>query len=105
MLIYNTTYLVENEFYPQWINWIQETLIPFMLSTAGFSEPQIAKVLSGESVKETSYSVQFKISDKSELNDWMQKHGEDFSQLCSAKFGNHVLFFSTMLELITNDDK
>jgi len=73
MLIFNTTYLVENEFYPQWINWVQASLIPFMMSTADFSEPQIAKVLTGESVKETSYSVQFKISDKSKLNDWMQK--------------------------------
>ncbi|MBP9016660.1 MAG: DUF4286 family protein [Paludibacteraceae bacterium] len=105
MLIFNTTYLVENEFYPQWINWVQASLIPFMMSTADFSEPQIAKVLTGESVKETSYSVQFKISDKSKLNDWMQKHGEDFSQLCTAKFGNHVLYFSTLLELITDYDK
>ncbi|HRS24786.1 MAG TPA: DUF4286 family protein [Paludibacteraceae bacterium] len=103
MLIFNTTYLVENEFYPQWINWVQESLIPFMMSTAGFSEPQIAKVLSGESVKETSYSVQFKISDKSALNDWMRQYGEDFAKLCSANFGNHVLFFSTMLELISDD--
>lgn len=100
MLIFNTTYLVSDKVYGAWIKWLNEEHIPFMLSTAAFSKPQIAKVLSNEAQEGTSFSVQFHIFDMSTLEIWNEQYGKEFNNSCLNKFGTEVLMFSTILELL-----
>ncbi|MDD3078372.1 MAG: DUF4286 family protein [Paludibacter sp.] len=100
MLIFNTTYKVETDSYAQWLKWVNTFHIPFMLESGEFSKPQLAKVIGSEDDGGSSFSLQFHIKDMDTLMNWHRNHVEDFQQKCAVEFGNKVIFFSTVLEII-----
>jgi hypothetical protein len=100
MLILNTTFLVSDEVQNQWLNWVREQHIPFMLNTKYFKKPQIAKVLGNDTADGTSYSVQFQVNDSETLEKWHSEFAGKYEQSCYQVFGNEALFFSTILEIL-----
>lgn len=101
MLIFNTTYLVRDKVYGIWYKWLYEVHIPMMLDSGFFDSPQVAKIISTESEEATSsYSVQFRIADMASLKNWNNIHGESFANHATKHFGEDVLFFSTIMEIM-----
>lgn len=100
MLIYNTTYLVNNKKMVAWMKWIKETHIPFMRKTGNFTAPQLAKILFTEDNESTSFSVQFKIKDLDALGVWNELYADELQKEILEIFDKDVLPFSTVLELI-----
>ncbi len=100
MLILNTTFLVSDEIQNQWLEWVREQHIPFMLNTKYFIKPQIAKIISNDATDGTSYSVQFQINNRETLEKWQREFAGKFEQNCYKIFGNEALFFSTILEIV-----
>jgi len=103
MLVFNTTYLVSDKVYGIWLKWVVEQHIPFMLNSAVFSKPQVAKVLADEDQDGTSFSVQFHVQDMETLKRWAHNYSEIFKSDFGAKFGTEALFFSTTLELMYSE--
>lgn len=101
MLIFNTTYLVSDAVLTDWHVWMKEHHIPFMLQYQQFSKPQVAKVITSQQQEGTSFSVQFHISDMKALSVWNQDFGSEFQENCAKKFGQEVIFFTTILELVS----
>jgi hypothetical protein len=102
MLIFNTTFLVSDRYHGAWLKWSREFLIPFMLESGEFTQPQVAKVLTGDEQEGTSFSVQFHIVDMDALVSWNAEYASRFQAEVTEKFGQEVLFFSTVLEIIDN---
>lgn len=100
MLILNTTYLVSDKMYGVWFKWLYEHHIPFMLNSGYFEKPQVAKVLSNEPQDGTSYSVQFQTANMRSLEAWNGKYAEAFLEEFSMQFGEEVLLFSTVLQVL-----
>ncbi len=100
MFIYNTTYLVPDRQYGIWVKWVREQHIPKM-AKAGFLKPQLARVLTTDPEQEgSSVSVQFQIESIEQINEWYEAEGASVQQELSAMFGEEVLSFSTVLEII-----
>jgi len=100
MLIFNTTYKVSTDFRDSWLQWIHDFHIPFMLEAGTFSSPQIARVVGSEDEQGISFSVQFRIDDMELLKNWHRVNATAFQNNCRERFGNNVIFFTTVLELI-----
>lgn len=100
MLIFNTTFLVSDALHGKWMKWVKEEHIPFMLTSETFTQPQLAKVYSQEDQEGTSFSLQFLVSDLSELEKWHMDYAVAFEKIMLEKFGSEVLFFATILEII-----
>ncbi|HLP04066.1 MAG TPA: DUF4286 family protein [Paludibacter sp.] len=100
MLIYNTTYLVSDQEHNNFLKWIREEHIPFMLESTYFSKPQMTRIITGSEQEGTSFSVQFHVNNLQTLKLWNQKYSTLFQENCSKKFGTEVLFFTTIMELI-----
>jgi len=100
MLIFNTTFLVSDHVSGQWIKWIREEHIPFMLASKTFSKPQLAKVYTQEDQEGTSYSLQFHVADLHTLENWHIEYAKTFEKQFAEKFGTKVVFFATILEII-----
>lgn len=100
MLIYNTTFLVNNKLSLIWMKWVEDVHIPFMRKTGKFMAPQIARVLFTEDKESTSYSVQFKIENIESLGVWSELYADHVQREIFDKFGKEVLPFSTVLEII-----
>lgn len=100
MLIFNTTYLVPDNLYKNWIKWLREENIPFMLRSGYFDKPQIAKVYVQQEQEGESFSVQFNVSGLDELEQWHIKYAEEFQLEFKQRFGEEIMFFATVLEII-----
>jgi len=100
MLIFNTTYLVSDDVHNNWLKWIREQHIPFMLDSTYFSHPQVARVITSDKQEGTSFSVQFRVDDMRTLKRWNQEYNKAFQDNCSQQFGTEVIFFTTVLELV-----
>ncbi len=100
MVIINTTFLVSDKVYGSWMKWLREDYIPFMLESGTLSDVQAAKVLSDEVQEGTSVSVQFRADDLATLQLWRSKYEFKIQMNCVRKFGEEVLFFSTVLEVL-----
>lgn len=100
MLIFNITFLVSDAALAAWYKWTPEQFIPFMLQFKPFSQPQVAKIISSHVQEGTSFSVQFHIRDMETLNIWNGRFGKAFQENCTREFGNDVIFFTTVLEII-----
>ncbi len=104
MYIYNTTYLVVKEVYSEWFSWVKSTHIPSM-QKMGFSNPQVSKVLiTDPEQKEFSMSVQFKIDTLEALNRWSESRLQEIRNDIHKQFGEKVLPFDTVLEIIETND-
>ncbi|GAB1415688.1 DUF4286 family protein [Paludibacter sp.] len=83
------------------MKWVKEEHVPFMLKGDTFSTPQIAKVLSHQDEQDgISYSVQYRADSTTKLNEWYEKNGHAMEDGCIKNFGESVLFFPTILEII-----
>lgn len=100
MLIFNTTYLVSDKAHGAWLKWVREQHIPFMLDSAYFTQPQVARVITSDKEEGTSFSVQFRISDMRTLKLWNREYSAAFQENFTKQFGTEVLFFTTVLEMI-----
>ena len=100
MNIFNITYLVSDKVHEEWLEWIREEHIPFMLSSDYFTQPQVARVITSAKEEGTSFSVQFHVQDMHTLKLWNKEYSLLFKENCSQKFGEDVLFFTTVLELL-----
>ena len=100
MLVFNTTYLVSHEKHDAWHKWLYEHHIPAMVDSGYFSKPQVAKVLTNEQQNGVSFSVQFHIENMALLEAWNEKYTKAFLADFSKRFGQEILLFSTVLEII-----
>ncbi|MBN2766473.1 MAG: DUF4286 family protein [Paludibacteraceae bacterium] len=100
MLIFNTTYLVPDKHYESWIKWLRKDCIPFMLQSEYLRHPQLAKVYAEEAQDGESYSVQFHVAGLEELEKWHLKYANEFQNMLRTKFGQEILFFATVLEIM-----
>ena len=101
MLIYNTTFLVATPLVEIWKQWAATELLHFMQADKRMTEGQIARVVSHENETEgVSFTVQFKIADMPTLHAWHADNANSFQSLCNKRFGQQVVFFSTILEII-----
>lgn len=101
MLIFNFTFLVSDKVRDKWLHWVRETHIPEMISSGYFTEPRLAKILSTHEQDGSSYSIQYQIDDKYKLNTWNQRFAKEMEKNCAALFGEEVLLFTTVLEVIS----
>lgn len=100
MLILNITFIVAEGFDDKWLQWVNETHIPYMISSGYFTEPRLVKVISDNGLKDTSYAVQYLIEDMQMLETWQQKFNAKMELDCALVFGEDVFIFSTVLEII-----
>jgi len=100
MLIFNTTYLVSDKVHGDWLKWVREQHIPFMLDSAYFSKPQVARIITSDKQEGTSFSVQFHVNDLQTLKLWNKEYNSRFQENCSQQFGTEVVFFTTVLEVV-----
>ncbi|MBP5456509.1 MAG: DUF4286 family protein [Paludibacteraceae bacterium] len=97
MMIFNTTYVVDEKIHAAWMQWMRNYYIKEIEETTPLSEPALFKVLSQE-VEGESYCLQFSAPSILEMKEWENKHKERLEEMMREKFGESVLFFSTYLK-------
>jgi hypothetical protein len=99
MIIYNTTFNVENGTVSEFLKWMRLTYIPAALADGTLAAPQLARIMINQP-DGTSYAMQFQANSLGALQRWNQSTGKALMQQLSARFGSNAVSFSTMMEKI-----
>ncbi len=100
MIIFNTTFHVEDDVCSNYIAFMKEIYIA-RASTSGFlHEPRFARIQPQHEESGSSYSLQFRVKNVDTLNHWFSTEGQILQEELTARFGNKALGFVTLLEEI-----
>ena len=99
MLIYNTTYHVEEGQEKNFLIWMQEYYLPEVEKNGTLFAPRILRVLSHRDDGE-SYSVQFEVENSAKLHRWHQGQGVKLNEELLKTFQDKVVGFPTLMEVI-----
>ena len=90
MIIFNTTYHADNARKDEFIDWLKESYIPTVVEHGLLREPQLTRIFADNEDEGTSLS----------LERWHEECGEALLAEMQKRFGDQVLGFSTLLEVI-----
>ena len=100
MYIFNTTYHIESDIKEIFIAWLRDVYIPTAMHRDKLSEPQLCRVIAEEDTGGDNFSLQFHVADPNRLETWYDETGADLDNAIREKFGDRVLGFNTLLEII-----
>lgn len=100
MIIFNTTFHVEDEILDEYVNFIKNTYILKAANSGFLHEPRFCRIHPQHEENGSSYSLQFKIKNVDTLNYWLSVEGESLQKELTSLFGNKALGFVTLMEEI-----
>lgn len=103
MLIFNTTFHVDQEVVGDFFTFIKNVYIPRSCQSGVLDRPRFAVIHSQHQEKGSNYSLQFHVENIDKLNEWLMKDGEIMQQEIVDRFGQTVMGFVTLLEEIDLD--
>lgn len=99
MIIYNTTFHVEDEVLNESIEYLKQTFIPAAINSGVLSQPVLQRVVQEEEAG-TNLCVQFRVKDQETLQNWIDQEGITIQHKLVKRFGHKMAGFSTLLEEI-----
>ncbi|WP_297973125.1 DUF4286 family protein [uncultured Bacteroides sp.] len=100
MLIYNTTYQVEEEQEDNFLIWIKEFYLPEVEKNGLLHAPRLVRVLSHREEGSTCYSLHFEVESSAILHRWHMGQGVRLNEELLKIFKDKVVGFPTLMEVI-----
>ncbi len=94
-VIYNVTLAVSQEIEKEWVEWMRTTHIREILKTKLFTKATFTKL-----VNEDTYAVQYLAKSHDDYQEYINKYAAFLRDKTFQKFGDKVLAFRTVLEVI-----
>lgn len=98
MIIYNTTFHLEESIERQWLNWMKSTYIPLAMETGLFSHNHFCEVLVEEEMGGKTYSFQLFLKDMEHFHQFQNEFASKIQAVFKTKYANRVLTFSTLMK-------
>ncbi|WP_281644066.1 DUF4286 family protein [Bacteroides zoogleoformans] len=100
MLIYNTTYHVEEGNEKNFLIWMQEYYLPKIEKKGMLHAPRILRILSHIEEGSVCFSVQFEVGDSAVLHRWHREQGVELNSELQRIFKDRVIGFPTLMEVM-----
>lgn len=100
MLIYNTTYQVEEGLERNFLIWLKECYLVEVEKNGVLRSPRITKILSHREEGSSCYSLQFEVENSGMLHRWHVEQGSKLNDELLKVFKDKVVGFPTLMEVI-----
>lgn len=100
MIIFNTTYCMDTDVHELCVGWLRNEYIPAAMASGQIHTPTLSKIFSQDADGE-NYSLQFKVESIETLQLWYETVGDQLQQELSARYGERVLIFTTLMDEIS----
>lgn len=98
MILYNTTFVVEDSVHEEWLPWFKETQVQDYLDSKCFLGARLGKITSHEEPGFKSYSLQLFVNDDLTLDEFKNNFLAEIQQKSLQKFATKVITFSSEME-------
>lgn len=100
MIVYNITSKVRWEITEGWLTWQVEGQIPAILKTGSFDNYQLYRLLDQDEEEGPTFVIQFFTSELERYQQFMIEFAPELQQAGWDKWGEGVISFRTLMELI-----
>lgn len=100
MILYNTTFIVEQEVHDDWFEWLKAEHINDYLKSNCFIGARLGKITSHIEPGAISYSLQLFVNDELTLDQFKNNFLSEIKQKSLQKFATKVLSFESEMEHI-----
>ncbi|MDR1523881.1 MAG: DUF4286 family protein [Tannerella sp.] len=101
MIIYHTTFHLSGEIYLKGLDYLKSVYVPAAMRSGKLHSPRMQRVLNEDGeTNGVSLSVQFSVSGRDVLDEWINKEGIALHKSLMEKFSDEIAGFSTLLEEI-----
>lgn len=100
MLVYNTTYHVEEGQEKYFLIWIQEYYLPEVEKHGALKSPRILRILSHREEGSVCFSLQFEVESSATLHRWHSEQGVKLNEEMLKLFDRKVVGFPTLMEVV-----
>lgn len=100
MLIYNTTYHIENDEARNFVIWLHEVYMPQTEGHGLLKNPRLTRILSHKEEESECFSLQWEVEDSQALHRWHTQLGAKLNTEMLSAFKNRVIAFPTLMEVI-----
>ena len=99
MIIYNITISVDHSIESDWLNWIEKTHIPNIMSSGLFISANLQRVVTNFE-NDNTFAIAFKCNSKKKFEDYQSNFASSFQEEHFKRYSEKVTTFSTMLEVL-----
>lgn len=99
MLLYNTTYHVEEEIEKNFLIWLNEVYIAEVEKEGILRNPRLCRILSHQDGG-SCYSLQWEVENSADLHRWHLKKGMELNEQLLKIFRDKVVGIPTLMEII-----
>lgn len=100
MYTVNITFKVSHTVYDAWLAWMQETWIPMLFPGDDKADHRLSRLLGHPDEDGVTVVFQMFLPSRGFLNQYLEIRQQKLHKNISDKWGEHVLFFQTVLEEI-----
>lgn len=103
MYIYNTTFVCDDSRIEEFLMWADAEFVPIVTASGVASDVQLAQVLpvnESDEAEASSFSIQVRIESLELIEEWMHDSFCPAVSALSSRFGDKVLYFPTILEVL-----
>jgi hypothetical protein len=99
MIIYNVTCNIPEEIESEWVEWMKTVHIPEVMATQKFVDYKMLKLMTTVDGNEgVNYAIQYSCLKIEDYHSYAEEHGPTLKAKTTAKYGDSVLAFRTLLE-------
>ena len=99
MLIYNTTFQVDDDIHDNFLIWIKECYMVEVQKHVVLKAPRICRILSHRE-EGSAYSLQWEVENSGLLHRWHMEQGTRLNEELTKLFKDKVIGFPTLMEVI-----
>ncbi len=100
MFLYNITikidWLIQNE----WLQWLYDAYLPYIMETNCFEKYQVVKLLEVEDAEGPTYAVQVYAENKANYDRYLVLYLPQLEAQIRKKWNGQMLTFATLMEVI-----
>lgn len=100
MLVFNTTYTIQNEDARNFVIWVHQCYLPRVAEHGALSNPRMLRILSHKDEETECFSLQFDVKDSASLHTWYTQQGQSLADEMKKMFEDRFVGFSTIMEVI-----
>ena len=101
MIVFNTTFHVEEEIHEDFIEYMLQVFIPMSTRSGLLTSPRLARVHGKEKDQGHSFAMEFQVTDLYTLERWNSEESRSVYNPLLEKFKEKLAGFSTVMETIT----
>ncbi len=100
MHLYNITFNIEPEIRNEWLRWIREKYVPFVMETGLFLDHKLFRLLNETENEGFTYSLQFFADSLDKVDEYLEQSAREITARHNDAFRHKHVSFMTLLESV-----